>query len=152
MTSVKAEIEQELDHLRALTSSDFSAIAWRDDHDNRIRWKYVSGNQNERYHSIALKPGRGLAGLVIRLGRTIVVDEASVHLDRLRQEYSIMLVEQLQMAVAFPMMINNETSGVLLIGNRSKGLYPQQDAALIEKSINLLNPLIHLVKFSDVLK
>ena len=34
-----------------------------------IKWKYVSGNTNERYKLIILRKGRGLAGTVMKTGK-----------------------------------------------------------------------------------
>jgi nitrogen regulatory protein A len=131
------EIQEELDSLCKITTSDFSGLAWIDQHDNRIRWLYVSGNSNERFKRLALKPGRGLAGLVLKLGRPIVIDTSMPDSERIRlhHDYSIMLVEDLHAAIAVPIKIQDETLGVLLIGNRSERYYEENDLHLISNMI-----------------
>jgi nitrogen regulatory protein A len=127
------EIQDELDTLCKITTSDFSGLAWIDQHDSRIHWLYASGNSNERYKRLALKSGRGLAGLVLKLGRPIIIDAgmSDIELSRVQYDYPIMLVEDLQSAIAVPIKIQDEPHGVLLIGNRSERYYEENDLLLI---------------------
>jgi nitrogen regulatory protein A len=139
------EIQEELDSLCKITTSDFSGLAWIDQHDSRIRWLYVSGNSNDRYKRLALKPGRGLAGLVLKLGRPIVIDAGmtDLELSRVQYDYPIMLVEHLQAAIAVPITVLNETRGVLLIGNRTDRYYEENDLHLISNLIERFELLLH---------
>ncbi|MEX2461592.1 MAG: GAF domain-containing protein [Paenibacillaceae bacterium] len=127
------DIQNELDALCKITSSDFSGLAWMDDQDSRIRWLYASGNSNERFKSLALKPGYGLAGLVLKLGRSVIIDLSTEVLERnrLQHDYSIMLIEHLQSAIALPITIHDEARGVLLIGNRTDRYYEENDLHII---------------------
>jgi nitrogen regulatory protein A len=138
------EIQNELDSLCKITTSDFSGLAWIEQHDNRIRWLYVSGNSNDRFKRLALKPGRGLAGLVLKLGRPIIIDMSTPDLERihLQQEYSIMLVEDLHAVIAVPIKIKDEKRGVLLIGNRSERYYEENDLHMITNWIERLEMLL----------
>jgi nitrogen regulatory protein A len=148
----KEEIQYELDQLRSVTSSDFSGLAWIEHHDSRIRWLYASGNSNERYKKLALKPGRGLAGLVIKLGRNVIVDAAMQNLERLRQDYSIMLVEQLLSVIAVPITIRFETCGVLLIGERTERFYEKNDLYLITNLADRIALLLQQIKYNELKK
>jgi nitrogen regulatory protein A len=138
------EIQEELDSLCKITTSDFSGLAWIDQHDSRIRWLYTSGNSNERFKRLALKSGHGLAGLVLRLGRPITVDTSMPELERkrLQHDYSIMLVEHLHAAFAVPIQFHGETRGVLLIGNRSERFYEKNDLHLISNRIERFERLL----------
>lgn len=129
MESGRTAIQQQLDRLRAATSSDFAGLAWFVPQEHRIRWLLASGNLGERYRSLALKPGRGLAGHVIRLGRPVVLDAAApeAERERLRHEYSIMMVEQLQTFLAVPVEAGGETRGALLIGSRQARRFAPSD-------------------------
>jgi nitrogen regulatory protein A len=138
------EIQEELDSLCKITTSDFSGLAWIDQHDSRIRWLYTSGNSNERYKRLALKPGRGLAGLVLKLGRPIIIDAGMNDLEqsRVQYDYPIMLVEHLHAAIAVPITVHDETRGVLLIGNRSERYYEENDLHLISNLIERFELLL----------
>jgi nitrogen regulatory protein A len=138
------EIQDELDSLCKITTSDFSGLAWIDQHDSRIRWLYASGNSNERFKRLALKSGRGLAGLVLKLGRPIIIDAGMTELElsRVQYDYPIMLVEHLLAAIAVPITVLGETRGVLLIGNRSERYYEENDLNLISNLIGRFELLL----------
>ena len=143
------EINNQLDQLRAQTTSDFSAFACIDKETHLITWKYASGNQNERYKHMHGKPGKGLAGLAIRSDRMITLDQSISDYARKRLDYPIMLAENLQSAVAVPVKANGETYGVLLTGSRTLRQYSQDDLKIIldisvkVTTILKLNSLIH---------
>ena len=141
---VNEEIQNELDSLCKITTSDFSGLAWIDQQDSRIRWLYASGNSNERYKRLALKSGRGLAGLVLKLGRPIIIDAGltDLELSRIQYDYPIMMVENLHSAIAVPIKILDETRGVLLMGNRTERLYEENDLQLISNLIERFEMLL----------
>lgn len=138
------DIQNELDSLCKLTASDFSGLAWINQQDSRIRWLYASGNSNERYKRLAQKPGRGLAGLVLKLGRPIIIDASMTdsELSRIQHNYPIMLVEQLHAALAVPITLHDETGGVLLIGNRTERYYEENDLQIVSNLIKRFESLL----------
>lgn len=141
MGNERMHMKDELESLRDLTSSDFSALAWIESNERHIRWIYASGNLNERYKQIVLKLGRGLSGAVIRLGRSVVLDETIPDTNRIRNECPIMLAEHLQSAIAVPVTMAAKTCGVLLVGSRSVRVYSSKEINAVEnaaKRISLL--------------
>jgi nitrogen regulatory protein A len=121
MNELKREcIEMLLQALRTEAGSDVAALAWRDDAGRGIRWISASGNRNERYKHMLLKPGRGLTGIVFRIGQPVLFDSAVPEYQVMRHEYPIILSEQLQAAALLPVKIGSETCGVLLLGSRSQ--------------------------------
>ena len=135
MNELKREaIEAMLLELRTATGADLTALAWRDEAGRGIRWVSASGNRNERYKHMLLKPGRGLIGIVFRIGQPIVFDSALPEYQVMRHEYPIILAEQLQSAVLLPVKIGQDTSGVLLLGSRS----PQADTGTYMKAASAL--------------
>jgi nitrogen regulatory protein A len=132
MSLQKERIESALERLREDTSSDFAGVAWRGLRDNRVRWQYGSGSLNDRYKKLALLPGRCLAGLVVKLGRTVIMDGSVENVERQRSEYPILLLERLQAAVASPIMISNEVHGILLMGKRDKKVYTPNELAFLQ--------------------
>jgi nitrogen regulatory protein A len=115
----RACIEMLLQTLRAEAGTDVAALAWRDEAGRGIRWISASGNRNERYKHMLLKPGRGLTGIVFRIGQPVVFDSAVPEYQVMRHEYPIILSEQLQTAALLPVKLGNETCGVLLLGSRT---------------------------------
>jgi nitrogen regulatory protein A len=73
------------------------------------------------------RPGKGLAGLAIRLGRPVIIEEDTPEYAQLRKDDPLMLAELLTSAVAIPVQIGGEAGGVLLLGNREKhNLFPAE--------------------------
>ncbi len=118
MGSLQQDIGAVLNELRRLTAADFAALAWADTDEQTIRWKYASGNRNDRYKRIVLRLGKGIAGKVMRSGRPIVMNSFSPTSGDDPREYPILLAENLKSTVSVPVLINGRVLGALLIGCR----------------------------------
>lgn len=110
-----------LDDIRLNEQFDFAAIALPEDdsHSAVIKWKFASGNCNDRYQLIVLRPGKGLAGLVIRTGSRMIIDDVDAVLspnDKLG--YPIVISESLTAMVAIPLWKGQRVYGALLLGQR----------------------------------
>jgi signal transduction histidine kinase len=73
---------------------------------------------------IRLGPGRGLAGVTRRTGRTVVVAEYQEHPQRLAAS------GDLRGAIGAPIFVDGELSAVLVAGRRAPGLTPLQVEAI----------------------
>lgn len=131
MEESRAYIIEKLNDLRLNTSSDFSAFACLNKNTYMIHWNFVSGNLNERYKHMQGRPGKGLAGFVIRADRPIVLDDSLPDIQTKRLEYPIMLAEKLHAAVAVPVKVNGKTEGVLLVGSRIPRIYSEEDIKFV---------------------
>lgn len=118
MGSLQSDIEASLSELRRLTATDFAALAWADSNEQTIRWKYASGNRNDRYKRIVLRLGKGIAGKVMRSGRLMVIHSFSPKSGDDPREYPILLAENLKSIVGVPVLVNDRVLGVLLVGCR----------------------------------
>lgn len=121
------QLEQLIGHI----SSDLSAIALIDQ-NNRIKWRYIFGNMNERYRHMVTKPGFGIAGQVLRFGRTVIIDQLHLIKDHTRTQFPLMLSEQLLAAIAVPLNNDQRTFGVLLIGDRQDRSYSIDEIRHVE--------------------
>jgi nitrogen regulatory protein A len=142
MNQLISRIEAHLNQIRNLTSSDFAALAWTDRNDYIIRWKFASGNRNERYKRIILRPGRGIAGQVIRSGRPMRLDSFSIQSGDDAREYPIFLAENLKSAAAAPVVISSKVKGVLLIGTRMPRSYTDEETELVVNIAEQLGSMI----------
>ncbi|WP_164931406.1 cofactor assembly of complex C subunit B [Longirhabdus pacifica] len=141
MEKLKADIMSHLDSLRNLTATDFCSLALMDD-QNIIRWRYVSGNRNDRYKRIALRLGRGIAGQVIRSGRPMYLDSFKMKAGDDPKEYPILLAENLKSVLAAPVTINHKVQGVLMIGYRYPATYTDQQLLLVEDVAEQLGSML----------
>ncbi|WP_411346517.1 GAF domain-containing protein [Paenibacillus sp. WLX1005] len=119
----KVDYQQELDEIRALFGYDFMALALAEpaEYHYVIKWKYASGNLNERFRDIVLQSGRGVAGMVFKTGKPFMF--ASVQNDVPRDalfNYPIIRTEQLTSLGAVPVWNDTRVAGVLLGGYRDE--------------------------------
>ncbi|MBL0388689.1 GAF domain-containing protein [Tumebacillus sp. ITR2] len=120
------EIQKALDGLRLQVGVDFLALAIAEG-DGQIRWVNASGNRNDRFKRIVLRPGKGIAGRVITLGRPIVVEGIVPKAGDDPREYPILLAEGLCCAVAVPVVCGSRVRGVLLMASRTERSFATSD-------------------------
>ncbi|WP_151734188.1 GAF domain-containing protein [Paenibacillus tengchongensis] len=118
----KVDYGQELHMLRTALGYDFMSLALAEpaEYDYVLRWKYASGNTNDRYKRIVLQSGRGIAGIVFKTGKPFLISsvQEDVRPDNLFN-YPITKMENLNSIGAVPVWNDARVEGVLLGGFRS---------------------------------
>lgn len=142
---LKNEIQLELDALRIETGSDFSALAEVDRMLRRIEWKYVSGHLTDRYLEMTGRAGRGIDGLVLRHGRSLI---SGVNAPGDPAETPIMAAEYLQSAAAVPVTDGGDIIGVLLVGMRAARTYSPEDVERIYRTAERLTRLQEMKRWN----
>ncbi|AIQ75614.1 GAF domain-containing protein [Paenibacillus odorifer] len=119
----KVDYQIELDRIRAALGYDFMSLALAEpaEYDYVIRWKYASGNINDRYKRIVLQSGRGIAGIVFKTGKPFLIPsvQTDVKPDTLFN-YPITKMENLNSIGAVPVWNDARVAGVLLGGFRGE--------------------------------
>lgn len=121
------DYQGEIDRLRHEYQFDFAGIALpSEDHaGTKIKWRYVSGNLNERYRRIVLRNGHGIAGNVMKTGKPMIIpNTASDKIQSSLFNYPILMSEQLTALIAIPLWHNHRVKGVLLFGQRDQKPLP----------------------------
>lgn len=117
----KVDYQTPLDRIRAALGYDFMSLAVAEpaEYDYVIRWKYASGNTNDRYKRIVLQSGRGIAGIVFKTGKPFLIPSVltDVKPDALFT-YPITKMENLSSIGAVPIWNDARVAGVLLGGFR----------------------------------
>ena len=133
------DLQINLDKLRIKEGYDFGGIALHDHHhtSSPSKWQYVSGNTNDRYKLIILRKGRGLAGMVMKTGKRMVIADVETALSPAEKvKFPIILSESLTAVVAVPLWLNQSMYGVLLLGQRNyKSLPKSLDQLNIEEQL-----------------
>ncbi|GGA30252.1 GAF domain-containing protein [Paenibacillus physcomitrellae] len=115
--NTKVAFQRDLDMARATLGFDFMALALVEsaEHNYIIKWKYVSGNKNERYKRIVLQSGKGIAGMVFKIGKPLLIPsiEQEVGPGSLFN-YPIAQSEDLKSVGAVPLWNEERVEGVLL--------------------------------------
>ena len=138
----------ELEFLRRKTSSDFIALAPLQDHTGRSCWKYVLGNSNDRYQQMRIKIGVGLAGSALRLGRWVKLDDTHPKISQERLNCPLMIAEQLQTSVVFPLVTNSspQIKGLLFIGKRDQTRFEPYELLAVHDKISSLASYLEEMK------
>ncbi|MET3292320.1 GAF domain-containing protein [Brevibacillus fluminis] len=119
-----------LSWLRDETNADFAAIALMEEHEQRMRWQYASGNRNERYKKIIFSR-KGMIGNVLRSGRLMMIPSFFPKSGDDPSEYAILLAEGLKSAVAVPVMHEESICGVLLVGCRQIRVFTEELSKIV---------------------
>jgi nitrogen regulatory protein A len=135
MPASKTCVMEELERIRGLTFCDLAALAWAEHAGNRMKWVSASGHLNDRYKKMIVKPGQGVSGMAIRLGRPFIMDDTPAHSDRLSTECPMMLAEQLVSALAIPLSKGKgDIRGILLLGKRKDACFSKDSLDRAERA------------------
>jgi len=119
----KVDYQRKLDQVREAFGYDFMALSLVESEEYHyvIKWKYASGNLNDRFRRIVLQSGKGIAGIVFKTGKPLLIP--SVH-QQLGSEslfnYPIIQSEKLRSLWAVPLWNDARVAGVLLGGFRGE--------------------------------
>lgn len=110
---------QAVEFLREDYGFDFAAIGIAPEFGEALQWKYASGNTGERFRRIALTPGRGIGGIVLKTGRSMILTDIDNQLDpRDFSSYPIVFAEDLRSFIALPLSDGIHVIGAILCGFR----------------------------------
>ncbi|MGV2875494.1 GAF domain-containing protein [Macrococcus capreoli] len=122
-TITQYNYQEEIDQFKENLKVDFIGLAMPSDliSQTNIHWTFVSGALNERYKKIELQKGKGIAGFVLKSGRSwIELDVTSSSIATHIFDFPIIRFEKLTNFMALPLWKYNKVAAVLLIGNRDK--------------------------------
>ncbi|WP_071396265.1 GAF domain-containing protein [Bacillus tuaregi] len=124
-------IESCCEKVLAALNCDFVGVAIQNSDGPDVKWHYAAGNSNDKYMRITVRYGKGIAGKVISTGRSMTVEDFPNHIIGKPLEYPIMLAERLLSAYAVPIQIKGIPKGVLLVGNRTKRTFSEEEHRVV---------------------
>src|SRR5690625_2544183 len=85
-----------------------------------FKWKYVLGSDSRRWRRMELRKGTGLPGVVLKTGKSLVVQDVSkIYNPEELFRFPILYFENIQGFVAIPIWNNDEVvMGLLVLGDR----------------------------------
>ncbi|WP_337103611.1 GAF domain-containing protein [Paenibacillus sp. YIM B09110] len=140
-------ISRAVHYIRVTSLSDFTALALPIDDGSKYRWQYASGNMNHRYQHMIVKRGKGLPGMALLLGRSLIKDIASKEANKPRFECSLMLAEGLHTAAAVPIPDGFGSAGVLMVGVRHPHSYTDTNLIYLEQCAIELSNLLEISRY-----
>ena len=134
----KYNFQKEIEQIREAFDFDFVALALVHPSEKRFtsRWEYVSGNRSNRYKRIILQSGKGVAGVVLKTGKRILISHAKTELNVSDlYNYPIVVAEQLTSFGAIPLYKYNRVKGVLLVAFREEKALTEERFKQFEEMI-----------------
>jgi len=128
---IRGYIIERMETLRNKINADFIGLAIYDAMTEEIRWRLAVGATNSRYKRIVIRMGKGIAGEVIQLNRTVKVESFPHDVLGKPMEYPILLVEHLKSSIAVPVSDSLRIYGVLLVGQRTERSYSELEESEI---------------------
>ncbi|AQQ51935.1 GAF domain-containing protein [Planococcus lenghuensis] len=119
----KFNYQKEMERLQTALGCDLVALACVEPAEQQyvLKWQYAAGNLNDRFKRVVLQSGKGVAGLVFKTGKPILLPTVTefVQKDGLFN-YPIIKSEKLKSVAAVPIWNHGRVAGVLLSGSREE--------------------------------
>lgn len=110
---------QAVEELHRELGFDFTSLGLAAFLGSPLHWVYSAGSSDERHKRIALAPGHGIGGIVLKSGRPMLFTDIDHELDpREYSSYPIVFAEDLHSFIALPITKLGRVVGVLLAGFR----------------------------------
>lgn len=128
--------------LKSKLNCEFVGLAIQNEVGPDIRWRYASGNLNDKYKRITVRFGKGIAGKVISSGGTMMIQDFPNDINGKAIEHPIMLAEKLVSSYAVPLFFNGVPKGVLLVGKRSGHTFSDHEQEIVQESASVLENVL----------
>jgi nitrogen regulatory protein A len=140
MTELKElqPIVEACEKLKNEIEGEFVGLAIQNEVGPDIRWRYASGNLNDKYKRITVRYGKGIAGKVISSGSPMMIHDFPNGITGKAIEHPIMLAEKLVSSYAVPLFFNGVPKGVLLIGKRDRYIFSESEQGTVKETATLL--------------
>ncbi len=120
---------------------DFDITALTDMTNSRgnftFRWKYVLGSENQRWKRMELRKGTGLPGLVLKTGKSLVIEDVSKIYDQEELfRFPILYFENIRGFIAMPIWSNSEVvAGLVVLGDRQPRVIGEEEYESVKADV-----------------
>ena len=120
LSGQNAAYEQALLDIHRQYGFDFTALGLAAFYGSPLRWVYSAGATDNRHKRIALSPGHGIGGIVLKAGKPMLYTDIDRDIDpREYSSYPIVFAEDLHSFQALPVAKDGRVVGVLITAFRS---------------------------------
>ena len=132
--------QKDIEQIKSLFDFDFVALALVHPAEKRFtsRWEYVTGNNSNRYQRIKLQTGKGVAGVVLKTGKPLLIRDVKTGLNAsYLYNYPIVVAENLNSFGAIPLYKYNRVKGVLLVAYRDDKVLTEEIFEAFKETVGL---------------
>ena len=116
--------QEAVDHLHRTFGFHFTAMGLAAMPGAPLKWVYSAGATSNRFKRIALAPGHGIGGIVLKAGKPMLLTDIDTELDpREYSSYPIVFAEDLRSFCALPLSKRGHVVGALLCAFRTAGAH-----------------------------
>ncbi|MBI4498055.1 MAG: GAF domain-containing protein [Chloroflexi bacterium] len=116
---------------RELLGTEVAGLSLVDESSGELTWRLLVGG-SDRYRSVRLQPGEGIAGYVVQTGQPLVVPDWQRRSSTAGPAtVPIVTLERLAAVLAVPLRSGGRTFGVLMVANRTPTAFSQDQVVLL---------------------
>ncbi|WP_432353921.1 GAF domain-containing protein [Sporosarcina sp. A2] len=130
--------QRHIEGIQQAMQCDLVAIALlqSENQNFQVHWQNATGNITKRFQRTVLQSGKGVAGVVYKTGKPILVLESEVYGEKDDlYNYPIISSEQLASFAVLPLFENNRVKGILLAGYRKSKSMSDEKYELLQSLI-----------------
>ena len=128
---------------RELMGADYAALGRVDTDAAEVVWLAQEGNLSPTTARSRVPLGYGVRGQVVATGRSLLVTRFPEEAPDLPEQHPTMQAEGLQAALAVPVHVGSEPSGVLMVGSRQTMVYGAESERVLSSLAGLAGALLN---------
>ncbi|WP_062109711.1 GAF domain-containing protein [Bacillus niameyensis] len=138
MNEKNANFQTKINLLKERYQFDFVSLALTQSFEDSfvLKWKFAAGNLNHRYKRITLFSGKGIAGIVFKTGKPLLIQNINEEIyGKDLFNYPIIVSESLKSIGAIPLWKDQRVEGVLLVGFRKEKMVTSEHIESLQTEI-----------------
>lgn len=130
-------VKVELQELKDKYDFDIAALTEMNNSKGTFKWKYVLGSDSQRWKRMELRKGSGLTGIVLKTGKSLVVQDV---LEIYNQEelfrLPILYFEKIRGFIAMPIWNNDEmVAGLVVLGDKKPRAVSEEEYESVKSDV-----------------
>ncbi|CAM4258473.1 GAF domain-containing protein [Lacicoccus alkaliphilus] len=130
-------VKDELQELKEKYGFDIGALTEMNNARGTFKWKYVLGSDSQRWKRMELRKGSGLTGVVLKTGKSLVVqDVLKIYSQEELFRLPILYFEKIRGFIAMPIWNNEEAvAGLVVFGDKQPRTISEEEYAAIKVDV-----------------
>ena len=135
-----------IDNCIRITNATSGSIKLLNKKTNILEIKVIRGLKKDAMKNVRLKPGEGVTGKVVQTGTPLLVNNVE------KISYYIRIRDDLKSELAVPLIINQETIGVVSVDSNKLNAFNEEDLTLLQLISNIVVQILKKENMINELK